>query len=195
MCQLFETIRVEDGEICNLSYHQLRVSRSSGIGLFEYINSSVTIPAVGLYKLRIDYTELVICGHSIDLYAPKKIESLKCVVDDEIDYHKKFADRTCFENLLAERGECDDILIIKNGMVTDISFANILFFDEDRWITSDSPLLEGSCRARLIEQNKIVAQRIMVEDLGRFSKFMIVNAMLDFDTQRSFKIEQLSTKM
>ena len=185
MCLFFETIKVSNGEICNLSFHQKRVAEHAEVELLSYIKSHVVIPALGVHKLRITYSTKSIESHSIDLYLSKKVESLKIVVDNRIDYHKKYTDRTCFTDLMRGSEGCDDILIIKGGSVTDISFANIIFFDGRRWITSNSPLLEGTCRARLIEQNIITAQQIVVEDLKVFSKFMIINAMLDFDDRRA----------
>lgn len=86
---------------------------------------------------------------------------------------------------MTQKSECDDILIIKNGVVSDTSFANIIFFDGQRWVTPKIPLLEGTCRARLIANNTIISQEITLNDLKLFSKFMIINAMLDFDTQRA----------
>lgn len=185
MCLLFETIRVVDGRALNLPYHQQRVNRYSTVNLMSYINSCVITPESGLYKLRITYSESSIHSYEIDRYIPKKIESLKIIVDNDIDYHMKFNDRTSLNNLIAQRGDCDDILIIKRGLVSDISFANVVFFDGEKWVTPSTPLLEGSCRARLIFQNIITPQPISYDDLKLFSHFMIINAMLDFDLARA----------
>lgn len=185
MCLLFETIKVINGEVCNLLYHQRRVAKYSDVDIFGYIVTNVAIPLMGRYKLRITYTKTHVSNHLIEQYTPKKIESLKLVVDDNIDYHQKFDDRSSLNNLVAQKGDCDDILIIKNSLVTDISFANILFFDGKRWITPETPLLEGTCRARLIAQNIITPQIIAVDDIKLYSKFMTINAMLDFNTQRA----------
>ena len=189
MCLLFETIKVENGEVRNLTYHQQRVNRSSNVNLLDYISRSVTLPISGVYKLRITYSLHSIESHEIVLYTPKKIESLKIVVDNEIEYHKKFNDRTYLSTLSAQREDCDDILIIKNNLVSDTSFANIIFFDGEKWVTPNSPLLEGSCRARLICQNIISPQVISQDDLKSFSSFMIINAMLDFDLARAVDFE------
>lgn len=195
MCQLFETIKVLDGQVCRLSDHQQRVSRDAGIDLLAYINKHVDLPAVGLHKLRITYTETNVCHHSVEPYVPKKVESLRLVIGNRIDYHKKFENRSNINVLMDHKGECDDILIIKNKLVTDISFANILFFADGKWVTPDTPLLEGTCRARLMAQNIVFPQTITVSDLELFSKFMIINAMLDFDPERaveySFKAREI----
>lgn len=179
MCLLFETIKVMNGKVYHLSYHQHRVNKYSNVNLLFYIRSCVDIPiAEGVFKLRITYSKSSIYTHTIEPYTPKRVESLKIVIDDNIDYHLKFNDRTCLNTLLEQKGECDDILIIKHGMVTDISFANIIFFNGKQWVTSDTPLLEGCCRARLIKHNIITSQRITIDDLKLFSKFKIINSLL-----------------
>lgn len=66
---------MENGEVCNLSYHQQRVAKHSHIELLVYINNSVVIPTVGVHKLRITYTKTHIHNHSIEPYTTKKIES------------------------------------------------------------------------------------------------------------------------
>ncbi len=184
MCLLFETIKVEDGVVRNLSYHQMRVAKYSTVNLLEYISNNVAIPVLGVHKLRITYSIYSVCSYKLELYNPKKIESLKIIIDNEIDYHKKLDDRTCLNDLIEQRGECDDILIIKNNFVSDTSFANIIFFDGEKWITPNTPLLEGSCRSRLIRDNIIRPQSITSSDLKSYSSFMIINAMLDFDLTR-----------
>lgn len=185
MCLLFESIRVTDGQLLNLPYHQQRVAKWSNANLATYINNNANYPSTGTHKLRITYRKDGIYGHSIEPYTPRIVESLRLTIEDNIDYEKKFNDRTVFDNLMARRGDCDDILIIKNGIVTDTSFANIVFFDGQNWVTPETPLLEGTCRARLIDQNIITPRVIMPTDLTLFSKFMIINSMLDFDTQRA----------
>lgn len=185
MCLLFESINITNGEVCNLPYNQLRAAKYSSIDLLSYINSNVNIPVAGTHKLRITHSESGIYDHTLELYTPKRVDSLKLITDNDIDYHKKSTDRRCFDNLMEHKGACDDILIIKNGVVSDISFANILFLDGERWITPDTPLLEGTCRARLIAQNIVTTRRVTPNDLGLFSKFMVVNSMLDFDPQRA----------
>ena len=185
MCLLFETIQVKNGVVRNIEYHQQRVNISSSINLMEYVDSSVIIPKFGLYKLRVTYSESAVVGHNIERYTPKKVESLRVITDNDIDYHKKFDDRTSLNNLLMQKEECDDILILKNGMITDISFANIIFFDGEKWVTPTTPLLEGSCRARLIDINTITPHQITYSDLEKFSHFMTINAMLDFEPARA----------
>lgn len=184
MCPVyFESIRVTDGKVFHLDYHQRRVERISAVQLQEAVDR-VSLPQKGLYKLRISYTPTAILRTDIQAYTPKDIDSLKGVYDDHIDYSLKSEDRSALNRLHRLRESCDDVLIIKNGRVTDTSYCNILFSDGAKWITSDTPLLEGTCRARLIEEGKVSVEEIRVTDLHAFKYYMLVNAMLDFDEQR-----------
>jgi 4-amino-4-deoxychorismate lyase len=89
---------------------------------------------------------------------------------------------------MEERGVGDDILIIRQGLITDTSYCNILFFDGVRWVTPDEPLLRGTKRTALIEHGNVFPLRIAYGDLNYFSHFMLVNALLDFDVSRAIDI-------
>ena len=80
-------------------------------------------------------------------------------------------------SLLKYKDGCDDILIIKNGLITDISFANICFYNGKNWYTPSTPLLKGTCREKLLKQNSIIEKEIGISDLDYFSHFTIINAM------------------
>ena len=116
-------------------------------------------------------------------YHPKKISKLKLVQGDHLSYSLKYTDRHSLEALSLQKGACDDILIIKNGKITDTSYANIILFDGENWVTPDEPLLAGTCRQRLLDGKKIIEKSIRVEDLSGYTSFKLINAMLDFDSQ------------
>ena len=61
------------------------------------------------------------------------------------------------DKLMELRGDKDDILIIKNGKVTDTSYANVVLSDkEGKCITPNSTyLLHGTRRASLLKSGKI----------------------------------------
>ncbi len=70
---------------------------------------------------------------------------------------------------------------MKNGFVTDTSYANIVFWDGGKWITPTSPLLHGTARDRLLDSNQITEAEIAIDDLKNYSKAKIINAMIDMD--------------
>ena len=121
-------------------------------------------------------------------YQPKVVETFKILIDNNLDYSFKFADRTHLDQLKSKKGSCDEIIVIKNEEVTDCSFANLIFWDDKRWITPENPLLAGTCRARLLDQGVVTIHKISVNQLQSFSKMMLINAMLDFDEQREILI-------
>ena len=80
------------------------------------------------------------------------------------------------------REEGDDILIIKDLLVTDTSIANIAFETSGgEWITPKNPLLKGTTRARLLDEGKLKEADIRVHELRSFTKVALLNAMIDFD--------------
>lgn len=187
MSLLLESIRLSDGEFQNLFYHERRMNRALKIlcGVQEHFDlevflSKITPPSNGLYKCRIVYDD-----RSRDLefvpYQYKKIDSLRVVEHDRVSYEFKYADRKLIDHLYGLKKECDDILIVKRGLVTDSSFSNIVFRNGKRWYTPWSALLKGTMRASLLERNLIHEEEIRVEDIKNFDSFKLINAMIQFD--------------
>jgi 4-amino-4-deoxychorismate lyase len=185
MSRLFEAIKVQSGKFYNIEYHNERLNRSRKelFGCKDLIDlkSSVKIPKnieKGLYKCRVVY-EKTISKIEFLPYKKPKIKSLKPIECNDIDYKYKYLDRTKIDELLKQKGECDDILIIKNGFVTDTSIANICFYDGQKWITPSTPLLKGTKRQKLLEEGKIFEEKITQKDLKKFKKASLINAMND----------------
>ena len=187
MSLLLETIKVVDGKFCNLFHHEQRMIRSletlcgveEDIILDEFL-SELQVPQQGIFKCRIVYDESTKEVEFIP-YQTRAINTLKIIENDRINYEFKYADREQINRLFEKRDGCDDILIIKKGEVTDSSYANIVFRRDDEWVTPWSPLLKGTMRQKLIDENKILAEKILLEDLPSFQTFKLINAMLEFD--------------
>lgn len=193
MYQLFESIRVENGIAQSIYFHQFRVNKSlqcgaENVNLESYINS-ISFPKKGIFKLKIIYSKEGINNHYISVYTNKNIESLMIVNGDNLTYNNKYLDRSQIDKALELKGECDDILIIKNGLVSDTSYSNIALYDKFNsiWVTPDSPLLEGTCRASLLQSGKLTPIRVELDDLfkGRYIKLVMINAMIGFDPESS----------
>lgn len=185
MCLLFETIRLEEGKAHFVAYHQKRIDRSvgSGISLAPYIDR-LELPLHSCFKLRITYKREGIVGHEITPYTLPQIHTVRLITDNTICYDRKLNDRTAIDRLRNQRGNCDDILIVRNGLITDSSFANVVLFDGNRWVTPAEPLLAGTCMTRLIDMGVIVPKHIPVESLPEYSKLTLINAMIGFDPNR-----------
>jgi len=183
----FETIRAVDGKIFNISFHQERyesVLKHFGIDEAQNLEKFLNPPKIGTYRCRLTYN-LSNFPHNIETtyheYKKREIKSLKLIYDNEIEYSLKSTCRNSLEALYAQRGECDDVLIVKNSLITDTTIANIAFFDSNRWITPRMPLLNGTTRERLLRDGKIFQEDIRVNDLEKFTKIALMNAMIDFD--------------
>ena len=187
MSRLIESIKLDDGRFLRLHYHQNRVDRSME-DLFQLKNAfnlstelmNQKHPKSGLFKCRIVYEKQIEAIEFLP-YEPRKIESLKVVHDQTIDYPYKFEDRTKIDALFEQRQFCDDVLIVKNGFVTDSSFSNIIFFDGYKWVTPNTPLLKGTMRQFLIEAAEIKEQPVTIQDIPSFKSFRLINSMLGFD--------------
>lgn len=179
-----ETIKVLNGEIFHLSYHQARYERvlkRFGVSGVQNLENFITPPQKGLFRCRLIYDKHGFIETSYHHYQKREINSLKILHDDTIEYAMKYVNRERLDMLFAQRGEGDDVLVIKNGLVSDTTIANIAFFDDKRWITPATPLLKGTARQRLLDGQKIFEEEIRIEDLERFSQVALMNAMIDFD--------------
>ncbi|MBN2782370.1 MAG: aminotransferase class IV [Campylobacterales bacterium] len=183
MEQFLETIKAKDGEVYNIEYHQNRYGGSRN--LLDYLNP----PSDGLYRCRVVYDD-----NSIEVtyhpYQKRVIKSLKLVYDDAITYDRKSLNRTKLDALFEQRGFCDDVLIIKNSLITDTTIANLAFLASDGiWYTPKTPLLKGTTRARYLDKGLLKEADISQNDLENFKKVALLNAMIDFDIISSIKIE------
>ena len=116
---------------------------------------------------------------SYSKYSPKHPQFLKLVYTDDIDYHLKYADRSELISLLKQKENCDDILIVKKGEITDTSYSNVILYDGKQYITPRSFLLNGTRRQLLLSQKTIHEEKITPHDLKRFKSLYLINAMLD----------------
>lgn len=189
MSLLFETIKVVNKKMLNVSFHNERMNRSRfelfGCRNEWNLNEVVEIPndiTKDDYKCRVIYSD-TIKDIEFRKYIPRKIDHLKLLQCDEIDYSYKYLDRSVFEELLKKNNcrENEDILIVKNGRITDTTYSNIVLFDRIEWHTPLSPLLKGTKRAKLIFHKRILEKDILVEDLQHYEKLVLINAMLEFD--------------
>ena len=144
----------------------------------------------GIYRCRLLYDEN---GHVTQFipFSYRQVASLKLVFDDAIDYHLKYADRTRLESLLGQRGDCDDIIIVKNGYLTDSSAANLVFGDGSGWYTPDMPLLCGTRRASLLERGAIKEARITLENFRAFSQVGLINAFYGLENMSVVRVREI----
>jgi 4-amino-4-deoxychorismate lyase len=72
-----------------------------------------------------------------------------------------------------------DILLVKNDLITDTSFSNIILWDGNAWYTPSVPLLKGTKREFYLDKKIIHLRDIRLNELHYFKKIRLINAMLD----------------
>lgn len=167
-----ETIRYADGRIHLLGLHNMRMATT----VKEMFGTSAQkmeetmfcppeeIAASGTVKCRVIY------GRDIESiqyepYVPRTLRRLRMVSDDGIDYHLKYLDRTCLDRHSAESMADEGVIIVKNGLITDCTYANLLFHAGEKTYTPSRPLLEGVMRRHLIDSGAAEAIMLRVEDI------------------------------
>lgn len=190
-----ETIKLLDGQFYHLPFHQLRIKRTQKAFFPDLLHEHfslpqalgsllkkerIEIPSQGLYRCRLLYRREL---ESIEFipYLRREIRSLK-MIESDLDYAFKSSDRNALDRLFALREQCDDILIVKRGFITDTTIANIALFQPDTkmWHTPQTPLLKGTKREALLAKKKITPRKITPQDLDQYSKIALFNAMIDF---------------
>ena len=187
MMRFIETIKIENGIAHNLDLHLERASKTcfhhfgvrTVLPFDKIINEIRSSHNEGIYKLRIIYAGKIE-HYTIEKYQPKIVKTLKIVDGGNIDYSFKYEDRLALNKLLDVRGGCDDIIIIKDGFVTDTSFSNLVFSDGESFFTPASFLLNGIKRQQLLRDGKIKEKEIRMEDLNKYSNIFLINSMADF---------------
>ncbi|MDX1941372.1 MAG: aminotransferase class IV [Saprospiraceae bacterium] len=196
MNSCLETIQIKNRRLCNIRYHNERLNRTRKI-VYNCndelsLEEIITIPADldnNIYKCRVIY-DININIIEFQPYQIKPIHSIQLVEDNDIDYHYKWLDRTRFAEHLAKT-KADDILIIKNGYLSDTSYANVAFFNGQKWFTPATPLLAGTCRQRLLDEDKIIPEALQIKDLKHFHFIKLLNAMLDWEESPMLEISVL----
>ena len=183
MSLFIESIAIIEGEPRNLSYHQERVDDtfnhhfiSQPLILQELIKG--TLPESGIkYKLRVVYGEK---SHYLEYipYPLRPIQRLK-VIHSDVEYSYKYEDRTELSDLREGLSKNEDILIVKEGLVTDSSYSNLVFKKGNEWYTPATPLLEGTKRAKLLDEGRIIPKDIHIDSLRSYESVGLINSMID----------------
>ena len=196
MSAFIETIQVIDGEFCNFSFHVARMKETSVVFLrreIVFIPDELIVPEdlrEGVVKCRIIY-DYVIREVEFIPYHIRKIASLKLVEDNEIVYPFKSTDRDALKRLSDRRGDRDEVLIVKQGQITDTSFSNVVFRACDGLYTPSAFLLNGTRRQRLLREGIVREREIRVADLTRYQGVFLINAMIDLSDQVYVPVERI----
>ena len=182
---LIETVRLQNGRVRNIKYHNRRcnASRKAIFGSKDLIDlrkiidtSAAKSPEV---KCRITYDESI-KKVEYEPYTIRTIHSLQIIEIGNFEYTFKYKNREKLKTFFDQRGEKDDILMTKNGYITDTYYANVALRKNGKWYTPEDPLLKGSNRERLLEKGIISESNIHMEQMHEFDAISIFNAMIPF---------------
>lgn len=182
MSHFFETIKVKDGKISNLIEHNLRLNKTifdnfkqkSSIDLSDFIQA----PDEKFYRCKVIYSDHI---ESVTLteYKPRIFQSFQLISTD-ISYPYKSINRKEINKLFEQKGNCDDILMVKDGLICDTSIANVAIYDGLKWYTPKSALLPGTQRAKLLKKQIIFEKELKIKDIKNMVSFAIMNALVGF---------------
>jgi 4-amino-4-deoxychorismate lyase len=184
MYPVFETIKVFDKHPFNIELHIERMKNTAHKLWnkeidFSFLEGHIKQTAKnGLQKCRVFYNDID-CQLTCNEYEKKKVHNLVSVFNDKIDYPYKYTDRSCFDIYKSRSDDQSDILIIKNGRITDSSYANIALWNGSEWHTPLYPLFYGIKRKLLLHQGLLLEKDIFIADLAQYEKVSLINSMLD----------------
>jgi len=188
MSRLIETIRISNGKVNNIKYHNSRCNHSRQVifNSTDKINlrKFITIPLAmrkGIVKCRITYDDQI-RKIEFEKYKIKDINTVKCVHTNRLYYDHKYANRTLLKECYDQRGKHDDIVIINNQNISDGYYTNLAFYDGSQWITPKHCLLAGTQRQQLIDKGIMKVKSLKEKDLDNFEKMSMFNALIPFKT-------------
>ena len=185
MCLLFETIKLQDGVFKLLDYHNNRMDSARQhffrpAGPID-LKKELRVPEnckKGLFKCKVVYGKCI-QDVSFSSYKNRDINALKLVDADGVDYPFKYVDRGALDKLTEGSDPGEEILIVKNGKITDTSYTNVCLWDGKKWLTPARPLLKGTKRQHYLDKGQVSGAEISVADLKKYEKISLINAMLD----------------
>ncbi|NOR86416.1 MAG: hypothetical protein GQ527_02280 [Bacteroidales bacterium] len=201
MSLLLESIQILNGKPLRLDYHNDRLNRSRNQLMCShddiYLEDYLQIPdeySKGKVKCRILYGQDI---SKIEFEPYKeKIFHRYLLQNTNIDYPFKYSDRSAFDLLIKKQETSNCLILVKDGLITDTTFSNLIFKHQNgNWLTPSKPLLEGTQREYLLDEGVINEQSIPIGELENYTHFMLINALLDFDESRAVSVDVLTTDL
>ena len=201
MFRFFESIAIVDGKPRNLYFHQTRVDKTFKHFFskyeshhLEYLLTKIELKAAPLVKCKFSYDELTFKFYQLP-YVSKVFKSFILIEDDTILYSYKFVDRSYIDKYLKNSSPDEQIIFIKNKVITDSSFSNLIFFDGYRWLTPARPLLLGTMRALLLAEWRIHEEHIGTNQLHLFKSFKLINALNSIEDSPEYPISLINPEI
>lgn len=189
-----EVICINDGQPLHLSYHLKRMEKTvRDIYHQPMPELQLEIPdeaRKGRFKCRIEYADAIL-SVAFSPYKQKQRRSVALVCDDHICYSYKSTDRRRLDYLV-QQAKVDDVIIVRNGMITDASYCNLVFEDfEGALFTPSDALLHGTCRQRLIDSGVVEERSIRADEMLHYKTVYFINAMIPLHEAQQIPVNQI----
>jgi 4-amino-4-deoxychorismate lyase len=176
-------MKLEDGEIFNLKYHQERICAAFAelfpdrrpLNLEDTLSGTVFLQT-GLFRLRVSY-DRDSAEITVSPYVRRMISRLIIIEDNGLGYPYKFEDRSLFAKYAERFAEDEEPLFAVGGRICDTTFGNAVFRKNGVYFTPRSFLLKGTMRTQLLEDGVIREADITVDNITDFSEVHIINAL------------------
>lgn len=190
--RFIETIRYEAGQLHLVPLHEARMLRTLSVhaptgGLLTKLRSSGLIHILAPYlanlstsertKVRFVYDAERIYAPTCTSYTPRVITQIHlCELPSAVCYEYKWENRSCLE--VADLGTSEEVLFVRNGLLTDTRFSNIVLQLDGELLTPKTPLLAGVMREHLIAMGRIRPIDLKPEHWFAAEAYYLINAML-----------------
>ena len=191
--ELLETLLLENGQFYLLERHLQRMKASAEYFGFTFREKEIRDELArvgaqsgsGKWKVRLLVSrrgESHIEAHELD--SPERVLRVALApepvnVNDRFLFHKT-TNRKVYEDALASRPDCDDVILWNDsGDVTESTIANLVISIDGNLYTPPvrAGLLPGTLRAQLLEEGRVVERSIRREDLQAADEIFLINSV------------------
>lgn len=199
MPRFIETILFKNNNMPLIKWHEQRFAQTQiatwGETIYPSLEKIIRSKEIDLdkdvsYKCRVLYdsknTDI-----QFSVYQQRTINSLVLKNGNDIDYHLKYEDRQQLNALVKDLQQGEEVLIVRNNLLTETSFTNIALWNGTQWHTPKIPLLRGVQRSKLIEDKIIIEKNISIQQLSLYQKICLFNALVDWDNAWELNTNQI----
>ena len=197
MYPLFEAIKLVEGNHVNLEYHQARIENACE----QFFQSPCLFSLIEIVKCPEAFdNKLVKCRFRYNAsdyviqfceYKYQHASNFKLVECSNLDYSFKYTDRSLLNNLVEDAEQFDDIILVKNGLITDSSYANLVFEKDGDLFTPEFPLLHGTKRQYYLDKGILQLANISLQNIDNYNKITRINAMIDLENAEWVSIDKV----
>jgi 4-amino-4-deoxychorismate lyase len=181
-----EEIKCSGGEYHNLECHAIRMDRTlrhffGKRFVHEHLREFLPEPPDrSTLKCTLIYSDAVLSAE-LAPWAPPAVKTMGVVAVEGLDFIYKLEDRSELAKIREFAG-ADEVVIIRNGFVTNCSTGNLVFRDREGVLHTPLHYIHaGTKRALLVKSKKVTTHPIKASSIHSYDRVMIINAMTDVE--------------